>query len=140
MSFWISDCSGENSVTACLAKYSNFFVCNFLRRIRFLAAPSHYNKYYPDNYHRQRQQHSHGETAPQESELRVGLAEVLAGDAGQSINQNEAAEDQPGALQRAEADHQRQHREQQDALEAGLIELARMARLRPAIGKDHRPG
>lgn len=66
---------------------------------------------------------------------------MLAGDAGQAVDQDEGAEDHAGALQRAEADHDREHREQQDALHARFVKLARMARqLRRVVGEDHRPG
>src|SRR3954468_5828252 len=81
-----------------------------------------------DDQHRHRQQHAHGEMAPEEAELLVRLAEQFADNAGNTIEADEAAEDQARPLQRAEPDHGYQHDEQYDAFETGLIKLARMAR------------
>src|ERR1044072_7374843 len=90
------------------------------------ASPGRYNNDRARNYHRDRQQHTHGQPAPQKAELRVRLAEMLAGDAGQAVKCDETAEDQARPLQRAEADHYGEHREQQDTFESCLIQLARM--------------
>ena len=65
---------------------------------------------------------------------------MLAEDACKPVNRNEAAEDQARPLQRAEPDHHGENRKQQNAFKSSLIKLAWMARQRPAIGKDHRPG
>ena len=56
------------------------------------------------------------------------------------VDAGEAADDQARPLQRAGAHQQRQHREQHQAFQRRLIELARMARQRPAAGEHHRPG
>src|ERR1019366_1422933 len=85
-------------------------------------------------------QHTHGQPAPQKSELRVGLPEELADDAGKAVKRNKAAEDQARPLQGAEANYHGQDRKQHDSLKRRLVKLAGMARQRPAIGKYHRPG
>src|ERR1043166_2264155 len=78
--------------------------------------------------HRQREQHPHGEAAPQEAELRIGFAEKFAEEAGESVKQREGPEDEAGPPQRAEAYEQREHDEQHEPFEPRLIELARMTR------------
>src|SRR5262249_59365323 len=82
----------------------------------------------------------HGQAAPQESELRVGFAEQLAETARQPIAEREDAEHQAGPLQRTGADHHGENDEQQQSFDGGLVKLARMARERPATGKNHGPG
>src|ERR1700759_5473030 len=109
-------------------------------RARRFASPGRYNNDRAHNYHRDRQQRTHGDAAPEKAELRVGFAEMLAGDAGQAIKRDETAEDQARPFQRAEADHHRQNDKQQNTFEPGLVELAWMARQRAAVRKDHRPG
>src|SRR5262249_38446192 len=108
--------------------------------VRRFTSPRRYNNDRPRNYHWDRKQHAHGEPTPQKAELRVRLAEMLADDAGKAIERDETAEDQARPLQCAEADHHREHGEQQNTFESGFVELARMPRQRSAIGKDHRPG
>ncbi len=83
--------------------------------LRRLAAPCHHDKDSSGNDHRHRQQHTHGQPAPQKSELRIRLAEKLADDARKRVDRDEAAEDQARPLQRAHPDHDRQDRKQQDA-------------------------
>src|SRR5689334_6305166 len=60
----------------------------------------------PEN-HRDREQHAHGESAPQEAELRIGLAEKFAERAREPVEQCECSEDEAGPLQGAEAHEQR---------------------------------
>ena len=89
---------------------------------------------------RDREQLTHCRPKNQVAELRVGLAKQLAGHAGNGIAGQEQtgfhARPAPGPA--AFGDEQQQ--EQQDALAKRFIELARMARHRAAIWKDHRPG
>ena len=66
---------------------------------------------------RHRQQLSHRGTAPQEAELRVGLAEEFAERARQRIADGKAADDQTRPLQRAGAHQQCEH-DQQHSLPA----------------------
>src|SRR5262249_45829634 len=89
---------------------------------------------------RNRQQLTHRCTAPQKPELRVRFAEEFAGSAGNRIADGKTADNQAGPLERSRAHQQRQYREQDKAFQGRFIELARMARNRPAAGKYHRPG
>ena len=90
-------------------------------------------------HQRQRQQHPHRQPAPQEAELRIGLAKELADRAGDAIAERESAEDEARPLERAGADHGGEHDEQQQPFEHGLVELARVTRLRAAGRKHHCP-
>src|SRR5579875_3187392 len=80
-----------------------------------------------DEEQRDRQQLSHGDAAPQQAELDVGLAEEFAGDARHRIAAREGADDEPGTPERAGPDHDPEQGEQHKALERGFVELARMA-------------
>src|SRR3954469_3569174 len=86
ISFLISDCSGEYSVTMCLALNR---LLQMLRRL----APCHHNQDGSGNDHRHRQQHTHSQPAPQKSKLRVRLAEEFAYNTCNSIDGDETAED-----------------------------------------------
>src|SRR4051812_21792981 len=66
---------------------------------------------------------------------------MLSDDARNAVNRNKAAEDQPGPLQCAEADHDSQDRKQHDSLKPRLVKLAGMTwKVERVIGKHHRPG
>ena len=79
---------------------------------------------------------AHGE----EAEPGVRLAEEFARRARYRVEAGKAADNQARALERAGAHQQRQHRQQHQALERRLIELARMPRQRTGAGKHHGPG
>src|SRR5450631_3811446 len=93
----------------------------------------------PGDEQRYAQQHAHGGMAPQETELGVGLAEELAERAHHGVEHGERSDDEAGAPQRAGPDHDEKNDQQGEPFEAGLVELARMARQRPAERKYHRP-
>ena len=61
-------------------------------------------------------------------------------DARDAVAERERADDDAGPLQRAGADQQPQHDQQDQAFEGGLVELARMARQRARARKHHGPG
>ena len=95
----------------------------------------------PDHDHREREHLPHGEAGHDEAEERIGLAEYLADDPGDAVTDEEEPGDgarPPGQPPHMHSD--RQDREQKDALEDRLVELARVARLRPAVREHHRPG
>ena len=95
-----------------------------------------------DQHHRRRQDHAHGQPvgAEEVAELLVGLAEEFDEDARQAVAADEGAADEARRLQRARRGEDAQHEEQHHAFEQGLVELARMAGERPAIGELDRPG
>src|SRR6185369_17590176 len=75
------------------------------------------------------------------TEIDLRLAEELADAAGTAIADQENATQRAGAvadLFRACAEMHQD--EQQQAFQCSFIELARMPRFRPGLGKDHRPG
>src|SRR4029077_505921 len=55
------------------------------------------------------EQHSHRQSAPEKAELRIGLAEKLADDAGNTITERKAPRDDARPLERAEADQHVEH-------------------------------
>src|SRR6516165_9192304 len=96
----------------------------------------------PGDDERQREDLAHGEPVEGEvAEERIGLAEELDDDAGAAVTDEEDAAERAWPLanpRRALEDVDDE--EEEGALEPGLIELARMARLRPAGREDHGPG
>lgn len=73
--------------------------------------------------------------------MRVRLAKQLADDARDAVGDEEGAGHRARPLAHAEAPlEDRQHREDADALEERLVELARMARLGAAMGKTMAQG
>src|SRR5712692_697654 len=92
-------------------------------------------------HHGDRQEHAHGQAAPQKTELRIRLAEEFAEAARQTVEQGERAEDEARSLEGAGAHQQTQQNKQYNAFEARFVELARMARqLQAVAGKHHGPG
>src|SRR6476660_6615552 len=69
-----------------------------LYMLRRLAAPCHHDQDGPDNDHGYRQQHTHGQPAPQKSELRIGFAEKLTRNTCKTIDRDETAQDQARPL------------------------------------------
>src|SRR5262245_17414977 len=90
-------------------------------------------------HQRQRQQRSHGQPAPQEAELWIGLAKMFADRARDRVAEAERAQDETRSLERAGADQRGEQHEQQQAFERRLVELARVARQRPSGRKHHPP-
>src|SRR6476661_10716493 len=89
---------------------------------------------------RDRQQLPHGGATPQEAELRVRLAEEFAKAARQRVEAGEGADDEAGPLERPGADHEPEHQQQHQSFQRRLVQLARVARQRPAARKDNPPG
>src|SRR4029077_14982338 len=81
-------------------------------------------------HQRNAQQHAHGESAPEEAELNVGLAKQFGSDARHAIAKRKTSGDDAGPLERAEAHHEAEYGEEHDAFQRRFIELARMARQR----------
>src|SRR5580692_9961445 len=77
-------------------------------------------------HQRNAQQHAHGQTAPEEAELDVGLAEQFASNARDAVAERKTSGDDTGPLQGTEADHEAEHDEEDDAFQRGFIKLARM--------------
>src|SRR5580704_8131364 len=63
-------------------------------------------------HQRNAQQHSHGQAAPEEAELNVGLAEQFGSDARHAVAERKASGDDAGPLQRANAHHEAKHNEE----------------------------
>src|SRR5208282_1251274 len=88
---------------------------------------------------RRRKQHAHGGAPEQKAELRVRLAKEFAENARQTIKADEQAGGQ-SRLAKSTASHgEKQDQTKGQSLQSRLVKLARMARLRPGAGKDHRP-
>src|ERR1700674_3117733 len=80
---------------------------------------------------RHAEQHAHRHAAPQETQLRVRLAEEFAKRPHDRIKRGESPDDETGALERAAPHHQAKNDQQSEPFKAGFVELARMARDRP---------
>src|SRR5690348_1801964 len=91
------------------------------------------------DHHRERKQRAHGETAEEIAELRIGLAELLAGDARKAVAGDEETADHAGTFQRAHARGGDSDGEENDAFERSFIKLARVARIGPAIRENYSP-
>src|ERR1700752_1940501 len=98
-----------------------------------------HNEHESEQEQRNREHHSHCEAAPEESKLRIRLAEQLAERARDRIAHRKKASDQPGSLQGARADADRKQQQKAEALQRRFIELAWMARQRTSGRKRHRP-
>ena len=92
------------------------------------------------DHQRQRQQHSHGQAAPEKADLHVGLAKQLADGTCDGITDRESAQDETRSLQRSPLYQNGQHDEQHEAFKQGFVELTGMAGHRPAARKHHCPG
>src|SRR6185437_15729078 len=91
--------------------------------------------------HRDRQKLAHGRAEPEEAEERVRRAEEFDEDARGRVAHQKGSGERAGPLANSRKTQEREEqKEQHDAFEPGLIKLARMARLGPAVRKDHRPG
>src|SRR4051794_11598715 len=90
--------------------------------------------------HGQAEELAHCRAREQEAEKGVGLAEEFANDAGNAVADEEGAGKgaEAGADAGAAAEDG-QYREEDDALEAGLIELAGVAGFRAGLREDHGP-
>src|SRR5579863_6808115 len=128
MSWRISRSSGEASSA----------IGRLVARLRL--GPQRISKYADSRQHQwNAEQHSHGQSAPEKAQLRIGLAEKLARDTRQAVADGEAAGDDARPLERAETDQNIEHNKQHDAFERRFIKLAGMARNRAPGGKDHGP-
>src|SRR5207253_39152 len=91
-------------------------------------------------HQRNGEQHSHRESAEEESELRIRFAEEFTEEAGEPISQCKDAGHDARASERAGTYCNRKHGQKHEAFQDGLVELARMTRERAAVGEHHGPG
>src|SRR5688572_28297333 len=74
-------------------------------------------------------------------EMRIGLAVEFDQEAAETVDEQEGADEPARLVTRVGPPEQEpEDQEQQDSLEPGLVELARMAGNLAAGRKDHRPG
>src|SRR3546814_7125977 len=94
-----------------------------------------------DREHRQRQDLAHRHAAGEEADMRVRLPEHLRRDPGDRVSHQEYPAEEAGAFANGPAARQQEEDDEEDGpFEDGLVDLARMARQRPAVGKHESPG
>ena len=105
----------------------------------FRPGPEHQDQ--PHSQKRHRQPLSHGGAETQEPQMRVGLAENLGHGARRPVaGQKDASQKARAPAQSFLARQPQQDGEQDRPFAQGFVDLARVAGIGAAAGKDHRPG